>query len=97
MIGTKIFGKPQLAVTIPGDFNQADIDSLKSELIDTSANNIIKKIPPGQMLLLLLLFFFLAMPLIVEGIFPAIFQDTPKRENKNNPCINCFLNEPGDR
>jgi len=80
--GTKIFGKPQLAVIIPGNYNQADINTLRSALIDTSANNIFKQIPPGQMLLLLLLFFFLAVPLIVEGIFPIIFQDTPQIENK---------------
>ncbi|NES03469.1 MAG: hypothetical protein F6K22_11810 [Okeania sp. SIO2F4] len=82
--GTKFLGKPRIAVTIPGNYNQADINTLKSELIDTSANNIIKQIPPAQMLLLLLLFFFLAIPLIVEGIFPVIFQDTPQSENKND-------------
>ncbi len=80
--GTKFLGKPRIAVTIPGEYNQADINILKYELIDTSANNIIKKIPPAQMLLLLLLFFFLAMPLIVEGILPVIFNDTPKSENE---------------
>ncbi|NEQ40215.1 MAG: hypothetical protein F6K40_29815 [Okeania sp. SIO3I5] len=80
--GTKFLGKPQLAVIIPGDYNQADINTLKSEFIDTSANNIFKQIPLAQMLLLLLLFFFLAVPLIIEGIFPIIFQDTPKIENK---------------
>ncbi len=82
--GTKFLGKPRIAVTIPGNYNQADIDTLKDELIDTSTNNIFKKIPPAQMLLLLLLFLLLAMPLIVEGIFPLIFQDTPKSENKND-------------
>ncbi|NEO53083.1 MAG: hypothetical protein F6K54_08305 [Okeania sp. SIO3B5] len=80
--GTKLFGKPQLAVTIPGNYSQAGIDTLKYELIDTSANNIFKQISPGQMLLLLLLFSFLAMPLILEGIFPIIFNDPPKIENK---------------
>lgn len=83
-MGTKFFGKSQLAVTISGDYDQTDVNTLKSELIDTSANNIFKQIPPGEMLLLLLLFFFLAMPLILEGIFPIIFQDTPKIENKND-------------
>ncbi|NEQ76204.1 MAG: helix-turn-helix domain-containing protein [Okeania sp. SIO2C9] len=80
--GTKFLGKPRIAVIISGDYSQADINTLKSELIDTSANNIIKKIPPGQMLLLLLLFFFLQIPLILEGIFPIIFNDPPKIENQ---------------
>ncbi|NET43232.1 hypothetical protein [Okeania sp. SIO2B3] len=100
-MGTKFFGKPQLVITIPGDFNQADIDILKDvlkdELIDISANNIISRIPIVERLLILLLFFFLGMPLIVGELFPVIFQDTPKRENKNDSCINCFLNEPSDR
>ncbi len=81
-MGTKFLGKPQLAVTIPEDFNQADIDILKdvlkNELIDTSANNIINRIPIIQRLLILLLFFFLGMPLIVEELLPVIFQDTPE-------------------
>ncbi|NER03667.1 MAG: hypothetical protein F6K17_14115 [Okeania sp. SIO3C4] len=57
--GTKLFGKPQLAVTIPGNFNQADIDILKNKLIEPSPNNI----PIIQRLLILLLFLFLAIPL----------------------------------